>query len=122
MAAQAAARPVVPVEGVPEQDEVIARLWQALHQVEDPEFPMSIVDMGLVVDIQKTGRTVHVKLTFTSMGCPCMDMIIEDTRTCLLQEPDVAEVEIEVVWSPVWSKQRISERGQEIMLMQGVTL
>lgn len=103
-------------------DEVVARLWTALHDVEDPEFPMSIVDMGLVVDLQAENRTARVKLTFTAMGCPCMDMIIEDTRARLLQEPDVDRVEVEVVWAPVWSKQRLTERGREIMLLYGVTV
>ena len=100
----------------------VSRLWAALHDVEDPEFPMSIVDMGLVVDLQQVGRTAQVKLTFTAMGCPCMDMIIEDTRTRLLQEPEVAEVEIQVVWAPVWSKHRLTERGREIMQLYGVTV
>ncbi|MFQ5614132.1 MAG: metal-sulfur cluster assembly factor [Anaerolineae bacterium] len=102
--------------------EAVDHLWAALHDVEDPEFPMSIVDMGLVVDLQKTGRTAQVKMTFTAMGCPCMDMIIEDTRARLLQEPDVDRVEVEVVWSPVWSKHRLTERGREIMQLYGVTV
>lgn len=100
----------------------VAHLWQALHDVEDPEFPMSIVDMGLVVDIQKKDQTANVKMTFTSMGCPCIDVIMEDTRARLLQEPDVHEVDIEVVWSPVWSKKRLTERGKEIMQLYGVTI
>jgi metal-sulfur cluster biosynthetic enzyme len=105
-----------------QQKEATAHLWEALHDVEDPEFPLSIVDMGLVVDIQKTDRTAHVKMTFTSMGCPCIDVIMEDTRSRLLQEPGVDEVDIEVVWSPVWSKHRLSERGKELMQLYGVTV
>lgn len=97
-------------------------LWTALLDVEDPEFPMSIVDMGLVVDLQKIGQTVRLKMTFTAMGCPCMDMIMEDVRARLLREPEVDRVDIEVVWSPVWTKARLSERGREIMLLNGVTL
>ncbi len=100
----------------------VAHLWNALHDVEDPEFPMSIVDMGLVVDLQKRGGDVAIKMTFTAMGCPCMDMIMEDTETRLRQEPDVDSVQIEVVWSPVWTKARLTERGQEIMLLNGVSL
>ena len=103
-------------------DEVVVRLWQALEDVEDPEFPMSIVDMGLVIEVQKFEQVAVLKLTFTAMGCPCMDMIMEDVRTRLLQEPDVDQVDIEVVWSPVWSKARLSERGREIMLLSGVTV
>lgn len=103
-------------------DEAAARLWEALHDVEDPEFPMSIVDMGLVVDLQKVERTARVKMTFTAMGCPCIEMIMEDTRTRLLQEPGIDAVDIEVVWSPVWTKHRMTERGREIMQLYGVTV
>lgn len=104
------------------KDETIERLWAALHDVEDPEFPMSIVDMGLVFDVQKLGACAKVKMTFTAMGCPCMDMIIEDIRARLQQEPDIDEVEVEIVWSPVWTKARLTERGREIMLLNGVTV
>jgi len=104
------------------EDEAVARLWTALYDVEDPEFPMSIVDMGLIVDVQKVEQTAKLQMTFTAMGCPCMDMIIEDVCTRLLQEADVERVDIEVVWSPVWTKARLSERGQEIMLLNGVTI
>ncbi len=103
------------------RDEV-AHLWEALHDVEDPEFPMSIVDMGLVVDLQKVSRIAQVKLTFTAMGCPCMEMIMEDIRARLLQEPDIDEVDIQIVWAPVWTKQRLTERGREIMQLCGVTV
>ncbi|MBI1881994.1 MAG: metal-sulfur cluster assembly factor [Chloroflexi bacterium] len=102
--------------------EEVNHLWQALHDVEDPEFPMSIVDMGLVIDVQKKERTAQVKMTFTAMGCPCIEMIMEDTRARLLQEPDVDEVNIQVVWSPVWTKQRMTEQGREIMQLCGVTV
>jgi metal-sulfur cluster biosynthetic enzyme len=104
------------------EDEAVARLWTALHDVEDPEFPLSIVDMGLVVDVQKVGHTAQLKMTFTAMGCPCMDIILEDTKARLLQEPDVDQVDIQVVWSPVWTKERLSEQGREIMLLNGVTI
>jgi metal-sulfur cluster biosynthetic enzyme len=103
-------------------EEETTHLWVALHDVEDPEFPMSIVDMGLVVDLQKVGRIAQVKLTFTAMGCPCMEMIMEDVRIRLLQEPDIDEVDLQVVWSPVWTKQRMSERGREIIQLCGVTV
>lgn len=100
----------------------VDRLWAALHDVEDPEFPMSIVDMGLVLDLQKIDQTVYLKMTFTAMGCPCIDMIMQDAHDRLLQEPGVEAVEIEVVWSPVWNKSWLTEQGREIMLMSGVTI
>lgn len=99
-----------------------ARLWQALDEVTDPEFPMSIVDMGLIYGLESRGDTVHVRLTFTAMGCPAMDFIIEDIRERLLQEEGVQNVEIEIVWDPPWTKERLSEKGRFMLRTWGVTV
>jgi len=98
-----------------------ARLWQALEEVNDPEFPMSLVDMGLVYGIEWEGTTVRVDLTFTAMGCPAMDFILQDVRERLLQEEGVDDVKIEIVWDPPWTKERLSEKGRALLLHWGVT-
>jgi metal-sulfur cluster biosynthetic enzyme len=96
-------------------------LWDALRDVMDPEIPISVVDMGLIVDLQASEGIVQVKLTFTAMGCPATEFIIEDVRTRLLQEPGIQDVQIEIVWSPVWSKERLSEEGIDIMRTWGIS-
>ena len=88
---------------------VEARLWEALTEVEDPEIPISVVAMGLIVAIDYADGVVDLKLTFTAMGCPAMDFIQDDIRERLLQEPDVDEVRIEIVWDPVWTRKMIRE-------------
>jgi len=98
------------------------RLLAALRDVEDPELPISIVDMGLVVDLTEAAGVVDVKITFTAMGCPAMDMILDDVRARLLQEPEVEEVRIEVVWHPIWTKDRLSEDGKAQMREWGISL
>ena len=86
--------------------QVEARLWEALRDVEDPEIPVSVVGMGLIVSLAYDHRQRHadLELTFTAMGCPAMDFIEDDIRERLLAEPDVDEVAIEVVWDPVWTQ------------------
>jgi metal-sulfur cluster biosynthetic enzyme len=96
------------------------RLWQALEEVEDPEYPISVVDMGLIYGLQRRGRLVHLQLTFTAMGCPCMEFIIGDIRERLLEEDDVDEVEMEIVWDPPWTRQRLSEKGIEKLKTWGI--
>jgi metal-sulfur cluster biosynthetic enzyme len=98
-----------------------ARLWEALEEVNDPEFPMSLVDMGLIYGIEWEDTTVRVDLTFTAMGCPAMDFILQDVRERLLQEEGVDDVEIEIVWDPPWTKERLSEKGRALLLHWGVT-
>ena len=98
------------------------RLWAALKDVEDPEFLISVVDMGLIVDIRREGRRANVQLTFTSMGCPATDMIVDDVRGRLLMEPDIDEVGVEIVWDPIWSKQRLTPEGRLALLEMGVAV
>ena len=69
---------------------VEARLWEALTEVEDPEIPISVVGMGLIVALSFDDGVVDLKLTFTAMGCPAMDFIQDDIRERLLAEPDHA--------------------------------
>src|SRR5439155_22070503 len=103
-----AAGPLTPAQ------EVEARLWTALRDVEEPEIPVSVVGMGLIVSIayREAERAVDLELTFTAMGCPATDFIEDDIRERLLEEPDVDEVRIEVVWDPVWTRSRIREEAR----------
>ena len=97
-------------------------IWQALEEVEDPEYPVSVVDMGLIYKVGVEGGTVHIDLSFTSMGCPCMEYIIEDIRERLLQEPTVDEVALQIVWDPPWTRKRLTEKGAEKLRKWGVAV
>jgi metal-sulfur cluster biosynthetic enzyme len=101
-------------------DLVEARLWQALQDVEDPEIPVSVVNLGLIVSLSYADRVVDIDLTFTAMGCPAMDFIQDDIRERLLREPDVDEVRIEIVWDPVWTRARIRDEARATMRRLGV--
>jgi metal-sulfur cluster biosynthetic enzyme len=96
-------------------------LWDALREVMDPEMPLSVVDMGLIVDMAQHDGIVDLKLTFTAMGCPAMEFIMDDIRERLLQESGVRQVNIEIVWDPVWTKARLTEEGFEILRTWGIS-
>jgi metal-sulfur cluster biosynthetic enzyme len=103
---------------------VEARLWQALSAVEDPEIPISVVGMGLIVSVAylPDTRTADLKITYTAMGCPAMEFIQDDIREACLADPDVDAVEIEVVWDPVWTKSRIRAEARDTMRRLGVVV
>ena len=103
-----------------ETQSVEARLWLALRDVEDPEIPISVVGMGLIVAIAFDAGVVDLKLTFTAMGCPAMDFIQDDIRDRLMQEPEVDEVRIEIVWDPVWTRKLIREEARDTMRGLGI--
>ncbi len=95
-------------------------VWAALREVMDPEFPISLVDLGLIYDVRRRDRTIEIDLTFTATACPCMDFIHEDIRERLLREADIDEVKINQVWDPPWTADRISEAGKKVLKGCGV--
>jgi metal-sulfur cluster biosynthetic enzyme len=103
-------------------ERVEARLWDALRTVEDPEIPVSVVGMGLIVSLayRPQERRADLQITFTSMGCPAMDFIEDDIREALLRDPDVDTVIIEIVWDPVWTKDRIRADARATMRKLGI--
>jgi metal-sulfur cluster biosynthetic enzyme len=103
------------------KDSACPAFWDALRDVTDPELPISVVDMGLIVALSEQDGIVDIKLTFTAMGCPAMEFIMDDIRARLLQAPGVREVRIEIVWDPVWTKARLTEEGIEILRNWGVS-
>jgi metal-sulfur cluster biosynthetic enzyme len=98
------------------------QVLNALSEIEDPEFPTSIVDLGLICGIDIDSSRVRVRVTFTAMGCPAMDWIQDDIRTRLLQEPGITSVETVVTWDPVWSKKRITQKGRDDLMAVGVVV
>jgi metal-sulfur cluster biosynthetic enzyme len=98
------------------------RIWAALEDVQDPEMPVNLVDLGLIYGVEASGGRVLVRLTFTAMGCPATEMIIDDIRERLLREPGVASVDIEVVWDPPWSAQRLTSQGREALVAWGLSV
>lgn len=81
----------------------------ALEQVVDPELGIDIVNLGLVydVDMDESGKTT-VTMTLTSMGCPLAGVIVDQVKTALSDIPEVTEVETNIVWTPVWSRDMMS--------------
>jgi metal-sulfur cluster biosynthetic enzyme len=113
------------VVGAPLLEHVTVRpgtepLWRALKEVLDPELPISLVDMGLIYDIRVAGEVVEVTMTFTATACPCMGLIQMDIRDRLRAEPGVAEVVIDVVWDPPWSRTMLTDEGRTTLRRYGV--
>ncbi|GAA6735048.1 metal-sulfur cluster assembly factor [Thermus oshimai] len=92
---------------------------EALREVLDPEYPVSVVDLGLIRGVEVEGGRVRVRLTFTSLGCPCTEIIREDIVNRLKALEGVDEVVVEEVFEP-WSAKDISPRGRLVLLQLGV--
>ena len=99
------------------------RARRALYEVADPEFPISIIDLGLVrgVEGDEEAGSVTVHLTFTATACPCMDFIKQDVRDRIGLEPWVDAVEINEVWDPPWTTARMTDEGRRKLGRFGVS-
>ena len=96
-----------------------ARIRSALLEVQDPEYPVSLVDMGLVRGIEIDGSAVRVDVAYCSLGCPCIDLIEDDIRERLLRLEGVEQVEVREVFDQ-WTRRDISARGLKLLRATGV--
>lgn len=84
-------------------------LMGALEQVIDPELGIDIVNLGLVYDIDLNEEgTAIVTMTLTSMGCPLAGTIMDQVKVALSDIPEVKDTEVNIVWNPPWSKDKLS--------------
>ena len=97
-------------------------LWAALAEVQDPEMPVNLVDLGVIYDVREHLGTVEVDLTFTAMGCPASDFILEDVRERLLNEAGVNEVRVNIVWDPPWTAARMTQDGRDALEAWGLAV
>ncbi len=86
----------------------------ALRDVSDPELPVSVVDLGLVRGIEVSGGVVTVRMTFTSIACPCTELIKEDVRDRLLALDGVERAVVEEVFES-WSRADMSDEARDIL-------
>jgi metal-sulfur cluster biosynthetic enzyme len=98
------------------------RLLGALRDVQDPEMPVNIVDLGIVYGVCLEEGEATVDLTFTAMGCPAAEYVLSDVRERLLREPGVDSVRVNVVWDPPWTSARITPEGRDALESWGLAL
>lgn len=92
-------------------------IFAALKRVDDPELMLNVVDLGLVYEVlteEVDGKTnIHVKMTLTSPACPVGPQIVQEARDVLLDLEGVGEAEVEVVFTPLWTPDRMTEEARD---------
>jgi metal-sulfur cluster biosynthetic enzyme len=94
-------------------------LRAALAEVLDPEYPVSLVDLGLIRGTRLEGSTAHVQLVYCNLGCPCTELINDDIEARLLELDGVESVEIEEVFDR-WRRADVSQKGLRQLRQVGV--
>jgi len=88
-------------------------LLEALRSVNDPEAGMNIVELGLVYGVEATPPTATVRMTMTSAACPLGDYLSDAVRDTLRARfPELEQVNVELVWEPPWTPERMSEEAR----------
>ncbi|HSU89581.1 MAG TPA: iron-sulfur cluster assembly protein [Terriglobia bacterium] len=100
-------------------DALEQEVWKALKTCYDPEIPVNIVDLGLIYDMHldtlTDGARVEVKMTLTAQGCGMGTSIAADARNKILDLPGVVEADVQVVWDPPWTPEKISPEGRALL-------
>lgn len=86
-----------------------ADVLTALQEVFDPEIPVNIVDLGLVYEVNLLPARVDIKMTLTAIGCPMAPEVMTDVRDRLLRLPGIGEANVELVYEPPWTPERMTE-------------
>ncbi len=87
----------------------------ALRGVKDPELDLNIVDLGLVYGIEVADGEVRIEMTLTSPGCPAGPMITNDAYRVVRGLEGVKDVNIDIVWEPYWTPERIDPKVRALM-------
>jgi len=85
---------------------------EVLRQCFDPEIPVNIVDLGLIYNIAIKPERVDIKMTLTALGCPMAADVIADVRDHLLTLPGVTQADVDIVYEPMWTPERMSEEAR----------
>lgn len=105
-----------------DNNRLLQQIWDALRNVEDPEVRLNIVDLGLIYNVAlepaDTGFKVAIEMTLTSPTCPMAPYIFQNIHESIEYLEGVVAVDIQLIWDPPWSKDKISEAGKmELGLM-----
>lgn len=90
------------------------QVWDALQTVYDPEIPVNLVDLGLIyrVEVDQASKRVDIDMTLTAPGCGMGPVLVGDVEYRVGKVPNVESVQVELVFDPPWSRDRMSEEAQ----------
>ena len=88
-----------------------------LKECYDPEISVNIVDLGLIYDIAVRKSKISIKMTLTSLGCPLSGVIVEDIKQRILALKGVENVDVQIVFDPPWTPDRMSAKAKQILGM-----
>ena len=87
-----------------------SEIVESLKTIYDPELPVNIYDLGLIYDIRLIDKNdLKIKMSLTAPGCPVAGELPGQVANTLAKIPNVGLIEVELVWEPAWTKDKMSE-------------
>jgi len=92
------------------------QVLDSLKECMDPEIPINIVDMGLIYGVKiNDDNKVDIKMTMTTRSCPLHDTLVTDVKRYVNKVPGVSGVNVEIVWEPAWTPEKMSDDGKKLI-------
>ena len=87
-----------------------SEIVDSLKTIHDPELPVNIYDLGLIYDIKlNDNNNLKIKMSLTAPGCPVAGEMPQQVANTLAKIPNIGLINVELVWEPAWTKDRMSE-------------
>ena len=89
------------------------KIVSVIKKIYDPEIPVNIYDLGLIYKIEiLENQKVMIKMTLTSPNCPVAEELPNSVKHNIMKLEEVKEVDLELVWDPPWTKDKMSEAAK----------
>lgn len=112
--------------GIFNTEEIKEEVVHRLKHIYDPEIPVNIYDLGLIYDIKFQEKDnylfLYIDMTLTSPACPVADALLDEVKQTCLGINLIDEVNVTLVFDPIWGSAKITEEGHEILMVNGTII
>ena len=88
------------------------KIIDEIRKIYDPEIPVNIYELGLIYDIEVSGKKAKIKMTLTTPNCPVAESLPKEVKESAVQVEEIDEVDLELVWDPPWNKDMMSDAAK----------
>ena len=88
------------------------KIIDEIRKIYDPEIPVNIYELGLIYDLEVSGKKAKIKMTLTTPNCPVAESLPKEVKESAMQVDEIDEVDLELVWDPPWNKDMMSDAAK----------
>ena len=88
------------------------KIIDEIRKIYDPEIPVNIYELGLIYNIEVTGKKAKIKMTLTTPNCPVAESLPKEVKESAMQVEEIDDVDLELVWDPPWDKDMMSDAAK----------